>query len=81
MNLQSRKLSLIEEFLKISDESLIKKLESLIRFEKKKNLHKKTVVPLTLKKFYDSIDIAIKDAENGRVISHKQLKEKIKTWQ
>lgn len=36
MNIQARKLNLIEEFLRISDESIIEKLESFIMTEKKK---------------------------------------------
>jgi len=38
MNIQARKLNLIEEFLRLSDESVIEKLESLIKFEKKNNM-------------------------------------------
>jgi len=79
MNLQSRKLSLIEEFLKISDENLIKKLETLISFEKQR-CTKKPVVPLSLKEFYVFIETALKETGSGRVISHKQLKEKTKAW-
>lgn len=36
MTIQTRKLSLIEEFIRINDEELISKVESLIKEEKSK---------------------------------------------
>lgn len=79
MNIQARKLGLIEEFLRISDESLIIKLESLIRQEKKLS-HERNLKPMSLNDFHEMIDQAKKDSEAGRVISHQELKKKIKTW-
>jgi hypothetical protein len=79
MNIQSRKLVLIEEFLRISDENLISRLESFIKQEKKK-LHKKEVNPMSLNEFHEMIDHAKQDSDSGRVISHQELKKKIKTW-
>lgn len=79
MNIQARKLILIEEFLRISDESLITKLESLIRQEKK-TAHEKNLNPMSLNEFHDMIDQAKRDSDAGRVISHQELKKKVKTW-
>ena len=79
MNIQARKLILIEEFLRITDESLITKLESLIRQEKQ-TAHEKDQKPLSLNKFHDMIDQAKQDSDAGRVISHQELKEKVETW-
>lgn len=79
MNIQARKLILIEEFLRISDESLITKLESLIRQEKE-TAHEKNLKPLSMNEFHDMIVQAKQDSDNGRVISHQELKEKVKTW-
>lgn len=79
MNIQARKLILIEEFLQISDESLITKLELLIRQEKK-TAHERDLKPLSLSEFHDMIDQAKRDSDNGRIISHQELKEKVKTW-
>ena len=79
MDIQSRKLILIEEFLRISDENLITKLESLIRQEKK-TAHEKNLNPMSLNEFQDMIDQAKRDSDEGRVISHEKLKEKVKTW-
>ncbi len=79
MNIQSRKLVLIEEFLRISDESLITKLELFIKQEKKIS-HDKDLKPMLLSEFHEMIDQAKQDSDAGRVISHQELKKKVKTW-
>lgn len=79
MDIQARKLILIEEFLRITDENLITKLESLIRQEKQ-TAHEKNLNPMSLNEFQDMIDQAKRDSDAGRVISHEKLKEKVKTW-
>ena len=78
MNIQARKLSFIEEFIRISDESVIEKLETLIRVEKQKQ-HDKALKAMPLSEFYDMIDRAKLDKENGRIISHHDLKKKVKS--
>ena len=79
MNIQARKLILIEEFLRISDESLITKLESFIKQEKKVS-HERSLKPMSLNKFHEMIDRAKRDSDAGRVISHHDLMKKVKTW-
>ena len=79
MNIQARKLVLIEEFLRISDESLISRLESFIKQEKKIS-HERNLKPMSLNVFHEMIDQAKMDSDAGRVISHQELKKKVKTW-
>ncbi|MBK8806333.1 MAG: hypothetical protein IPO21_06705 [Bacteroidales bacterium] len=79
MNIQTRKLNLIEEFLRISDLSIIEKLESVIRIEKNKQ-NDEELKPISLNEFHDIINQAKKDKANGRVISHDELKKKVKSW-
>ena len=79
MNIQARKLGLIEEFLQISDESLIIKLEDVIRKEKKMT-YERNLKPMLIDEFHEMIDEAIHDSDAGRVISHQELSKKIKTW-
>ena len=79
MNIQARKLILIEEFLRISDESLIARLESFIKQEKK-DIHERSLKPMSLNEFHEMIDQAKLDSDAGRVISHQDLKKKVKTW-
>ena len=79
MNIQARKLILIEEFLRISDESLITKLESFIKQEKKV-AHERNLKTMSLNEFHEMIDQAKLDSDAGRVISHQELKKKVKSW-
>ena len=79
MNIQARKLVLIEEFLRISDESLITKLESVIKQEKRSS-HDRNLKPMLLSEFHEMIDQAKRESDAGRVISHQDLKMKVKTW-
>ena len=79
MNIQARKLVLIEEFLRISDETLITKLELFIRQEKKIS-HERNLKPMSINEFHEMIDQAKQDSDAGRVISHEELKKKVKTW-
>ena len=79
MNIQARKLLLIEEFLRISDEHLISKLESFIRQERKESLERE-LKPMSLNEFHEMIDLAKQDSAADRVISHQELKKKVKTW-
>lgn len=79
MDIQARKLNLIEEFLKISDENIIEKLEYFIKIEKQKQ-YDKDINPMSLDEFYDMIDQAKQDKANGRLVSHEDLKERITSW-
>jgi hypothetical protein len=79
MNIQARKLVLIEEFLRINDDNFITKLESFIKQEKKISQERK-LKPMPIKEFHEMIDQAIQDSDAGRVISQEDLKKKVKTW-
>lgn len=75
MNIQTRKLNL---FLRITDESIIEKLESFIRTEKKKQ-YDRDLKPMSLKEFHEMIDQAKQDKADGRVVSHEELKMSVKS--
>ena len=79
MDIHAKKLELIEEFLRISDENIIEKLESLIKLEKKKH-HDKVFKPMPIKDFHEMIDQSLLDSKNGNVVSNQDLKKKIKSW-
>jgi hypothetical protein len=79
MNIQARKLVLIEEFIRISDETLITKLESFLKKEKK-IMHERVLKPMSVNEFHEMIEKAKQDSEDGKVISQQELKKKVKTW-
>ena len=77
MSLQTRKLNFIEELLRVSDEKIISKLENYLKQEKKK-IYERELKPMSHNEFYAMIDQSLKDSKDGRVISHADLKKKIK---
>ncbi len=79
MNIQAKKLELIEEFLRISDESLILKLEAFLKKEKKSSMYR-NIKPMTINEFREMIDTALKDSENGHILTHRDLEERVKSW-
>jgi chemotaxis protein CheY-P-specific phosphatase CheC len=79
MDIQEKKLKLIEEFLRISDEHVLDKLEAIIR----KEVHRKyseDVKPMSLSELHEMIDDAKLDYQNGRVTTHEDLKKEVLTW-
>jgi hypothetical protein len=79
MNIQARKISIIQEFLRINSEELINKIDKFLHDEKKK-IYEKELKPMSLEKFNEMIDKAEDDIENGRVIEAKNLKKDIEKW-
>ncbi len=77
---ERRKLHIIEEFLNISNETIIAKIESLLREERLKFLEKQLKTPYSEKEFIEMIGSAENDAKEGNVISSKDLKEQIQSW-
>jgi len=79
MDIQARKISLIQEFLRINSEELINKLDRFLHDEKKK-YYEKELKPMSLDNFNDMIDKAEEDSVNGRVVEAKNLKKDIEKW-
>lgn len=79
MDIQEKKLKLIEEFLRISDEQVLDKLEAIIRNEVQR-LYSEGVKPMSLSELHEMIDEAKLDYQSGRVTSHEDLKKEVLTW-
>ena len=79
MDLQSRKLSFIQEFLRVQNEDIILGLEKLLR-KRKTELFEKNLEPMSLKQFNAEIDQALDDYNNEKVIAASDLKAKIQKW-
>jgi hypothetical protein len=79
MDIQERKLDLIGEFLRISDESIIDKFEYIIGIDREKKLRNK-IEPMSINEFHEMIEQAKQDKANGNVVSHQDLKNSIKSW-
>jgi hypothetical protein len=79
MDIQTKKLHFVQEFLRLKDENIIDKLSDLLRIEKKKKIEKE-IKPFSKKEFNDLIDSAESDSENGRLTSARELKNEIDSW-
>ncbi|WP_396174489.1 hypothetical protein [Flavobacterium sp.] len=80
MNLEARKISLVQEFLRVDNEKIIIALENLLH-KRKSELFEENLKPMSLKQFNDEVDQAIDDEENSRLISAQDLKKKVQKWE
>jgi hypothetical protein len=79
MDLQSRKIHFIQEFLKYANTNILDKFEELLRQERNKEFEKE-IKPMTLKEYEIRVEKAMEDVINNRVRSAKNLKDEIATW-
>lgn len=79
MNLEARKISLIQEFLRVDNEKIISALENLLHKSKSESFDE-NLKPMSLDQLNNEIDKAIDDENNGRLINSKDLKNKIQKW-
>ena len=68
MDIQTKKLHFVQEFLRLQDESIIDKLNKLLRSERKKKVENE-LKPLSKKELDQIIDSAEKDSDNNRLTS------------
>ena len=79
MDLERRKITFVQEFLRLQNEEIIYGLENLLR-KKKTELMEKKLTPMSIEQFNHNIDQSMSDSENGRVTSAMDLKVKVKKW-
>ncbi|WP_396188503.1 hypothetical protein [Flavobacterium sp.] len=77
MDLQTRKILFIQEFLKLESEKAISHLEKLLQ---KETIEDTVIKPMTIKQYQKRIDKSIKDSENGRLTESSQLMSEIEKW-
>ena len=80
MDIQTRKINFVQECLRLKKEQLIAKLEKLLLQEKKKD-YEKSLTPMSQEEFDNMINKAKKDAEEGKVIEARKLKDDIDKWE
>jgi len=79
MDLQTRKISFVQEFLRLQNEEIVSLLEQILR-RRKAELLDGALAPMTAEQLNEEIDRALDDSKNDRVISAKDLKNEIKKW-
>jgi len=77
MDLQSRKIEFVQDFLKLQSEEAISRLEKLLKKEKK-NVIGKEIKPMTKKELSKRIDQSEADFKNNRYKKTSQLLSKYK---
>ncbi len=75
MDLQTRKISFVQEFLKLQNEEIISALERILQ-KKKTELTEKKFTPMSMQELNDEIDQAMDDITHGRVIEVSELRKK-----
>ena len=79
MDLQTRKITFVQEFLRLQNEEIISGLEQLLR-EKKAEQIDKLLAPMSIDQFNLEIDQSLKDSVEGKLTSANDLKKKTQKW-
>lgn len=79
MDLEARKISFVQEFLRLENEDLIGLLEEVLR-QRKAELLERDLKPMSEQQFNEDIDKALDDSRNNRIIKASDLKAKIQKW-
>ncbi|WP_194852202.1 hypothetical protein [Nonlabens antarcticus] len=79
MDLQTRKIELVQQFLKIESEEVISSIEQLLK-SSQKILEDDRFKPMTMKEFNARIDKSMEDSKIGHWISQEDLLEEMKSW-
>ena len=70
---------MIEDFLSISDEKLLDKLDHLIKKEKQKS-NSENLQPMSMDEFHEMVNEAVEDYEKGNTILQEELEKEVLTW-
>jgi len=79
MDLEARKITFVQEFLRLQNEEIVSGLEKLLR-KRKAELIENNFKPMTMEQYDAEIDQAMEDSKNGRMIKATDLKAKIQKW-
>jgi hypothetical protein len=79
MDISTRKMNFVQEFLRVADEDIVAKLEEVLHSERKKRLEK-YVEPMSEEEFNSMISMSENDIANGRVTSSDDFRDSIKGW-
>ena len=77
MDIQTRKILFVQEFLKLESEKAISHLESLLLKERKID---SDFSPMSLQEYQKRIDQSLDDSLNGRLTESNELLSEIEKW-
>ena len=79
MDLQTRKITFVQEFLRLQSEEIVSGLEDLLR-KKKIELFEQKLTPMNIEQFNQEKDQSLMDSKEDRITPAKELKEKMRKW-
>lgn len=79
MDLQTRKIEFVQEFLKVQSEEVISRLEKIL-IQENKNYDKLDFKPMSIEDFNSRIDQSMNDSKNKRLVKANELKAKMEKW-
>jgi hypothetical protein len=79
MDIQTRKINFVQEFLRLRNIKLIEKLEKILLEDKAKE-YEANLKPMSVDNFNKMIDKSIDDSKQGKVVNARELKESVKKW-
>ena len=79
MDIQTRKINFVQEFLGINNVKLIEKLERIL-LEDKAREYEANLKPMEMDELNEIADNSIEDSQYGKVIDVNELKEISKKW-
>lgn len=79
MDLQTRKISFVQEFLSIQSEEVISRLEKYLKKEKI-SMQEKSFEPMTVEELNRRIDQSEQDSINGRLTEMADFLAEIEKW-
>ena len=78
MNIQIKKLELIEWIAQMNDTNIISKMDKIRKTYL--TITKENVKPISLEEFYASIDRAEEDIKSGKLFSHQEAEKESENW-
>ena len=76
INIENRKLSIIEQVITLNDDEILKQVEDLINT----SLHKPALKKLTKQELVIRAELSDKDIENGDVYSQEDAEKLAQSW-
>jgi len=78
MNIQNKKLELIEWIAQMSDANIISRMDKMRKTYL--TISKEDIKPMSLDEFYASIDRAEEDIRSGKLYSQQEAENESKNW-
>jgi len=80
MDIQTRKLHFIQEFLRFANGNILEKFEKMLAQEREK-IYTEEIKPMTMQQYEQRIDKAFDEFKNNKVKTARGLKKEMAKWE